>query len=560
MLAVQPMSTTQPTEAPTPPTPKVFDFSINTPDGMQSFELQAGTSIMFVGANGSGKTRLAVQIENDLGASAHRIAAHRALILNTLVPKVSTIEAENGLFYGNAASNASLAHRQGNRWGNKASTMMLNDFDRLVQALFANQANIALQSHDKLHAGDYNSPETTNLQKLQKIFERLLPHRKLRLTGDDILVLPNDASEPYRAEEMSDGERAIFYLIGQTLTVPPDRVLIFDEPELHIHRSIMGRLWDELEAARPDCGFIFISHDLEFVASRIAAKYIIRDYNHPTASWVIQEVPEDTGFSEEVATLILGSRRPILFTEGDRSSLEYAICRNAYPDWTVIPRGSCEEVIYAVSTMHKNTELTRVKCSGMVDADDRSQQEIDYLKTLLVTVLPVCEIENIFALPQIATAILKHEGHPDNIVAEKLAAFNQAIISQVQSGANLENCVARYCQRRIDRALKSIDLSDARTIPEIKAKYESETKALDIELIANERRQALNKCITDNNITGLMALYDDKGIIAIAAQHLKATKAREFQAWLTRILSNNNIAPNVIKTIHDALPQPLTAA
>ena len=33
---------------------------------------------------------------------------------------------------------------------------------------------------------------------------------------------------------MSDGERAIFYLIGQTLAASSDSVLIIDEPELHL--------------------------------------------------------------------------------------------------------------------------------------------------------------------------------------------------------------------------------------------------------------------------------------------------------------------------------------
>jgi ABC-type branched-subunit amino acid transport system ATPase component len=67
----------------------------------------------------------------------------------------------------------------------------------------------------------------------------------------------------YKASEMSDGERAIFYMIGQTLAAAENSLLIFDEPELHVHRSIMDKLWDDLEAARQDCAFVFITHDLE---------------------------------------------------------------------------------------------------------------------------------------------------------------------------------------------------------------------------------------------------------------------------------------------------------
>ena len=98
---------------------------------------------------------------------------------------------------------------------------------------------------------------------------------------------------------MSDGERAVFYLIGQTLSAANDSLIIFDEPELHIHRAIMSRLWDELEAARPDCGMVLISHDLEFVASRKGQKFVVTNYT-PSAGWTIEQVPEDTGFTEEI--------------------------------------------------------------------------------------------------------------------------------------------------------------------------------------------------------------------------------------------------------------------
>lgn len=78
---------------------------------------------------------------------------------------------------------------------------------------------------------------------------------------------------------MSDGERAIFYMIGQALVAAEGTVLIVDEPELHVHRSIMEKLWDEIEASRRDCGFIYITHDLDFAAARSAKKNVIRDFH-----------------------------------------------------------------------------------------------------------------------------------------------------------------------------------------------------------------------------------------------------------------------------------------
>lgn len=45
---------------------------------------------------------------------------------------------------------------------------------------------------------------------------------------------------------MSDGERAVLYLIVQVLCIPDNKKLIIDEPELHLHGSIMNRLFTRL--------------------------------------------------------------------------------------------------------------------------------------------------------------------------------------------------------------------------------------------------------------------------------------------------------------------------
>ena len=161
----------------------------------------------------------------------------------------------------------------------------------------------------------------------------MLPRRRLDVRGDDIWVQDIAGDVSYSAADLSDGERAVFYLIGQTL-VTDANALIIDEPELHVHCSIMDRLWDELEGARPESVFIFITHDLEFAASRTAQKFIIKEYS-PTAAWTLEAVPEATGFDEQVTTLILGSRQPILFVEGTEDSIDKAIYRCIFLEWTV---------------------------------------------------------------------------------------------------------------------------------------------------------------------------------------------------------------------------------
>jgi len=518
-----------------------MSFAFQVPSFSQepmTIELKPGSSTFFVGANGSGKTRLAAQAESQWGEKAHRISAHRSLSLNPAVAKISEQKALTGLRFGyaDAPKGQGPAHRQGHRWGSKAETFLLNDFDFLVQALFAEQSNVALRTHNAAHAGNLGKLKRTRFQKLIAIWNRILPHRTLRVTGDDINAAAN-GQQHYSAAEMSDGERAIFYMLGQVLVAEPNSILIFDEPELHVHRAILGRLWDEVEVARPDCAFLVITHDLEFAASRAGQKFVIRRYQMP-GQWEIEQVPEDTGFSEEVATLILGSRKPILFVEGTGSSLDLAIYRACYPHWTVLPRGTCENVIHAVATMRHNASLTRITCSGIVDADDYNDEDKEQLASLGVAVLPVSEIENLFLLPDIATAILEEEKFQGEELQAKLNTLNQDVLAEVNRPGSIEDAVLRYCRRRIDRTLKKIDLKDAATSADLATIYAERTAALDVVTVAKEARQRIDDAVRKYDLPVLLANFDNKALLALAAKHLKNTSRSAFESWLTRAMRN----------------------
>ncbi len=283
---------------------------------------------------------MATHIENLLNLNAHRVSAHRALALNPLVAKINEKQALLGLRTGYPSLDAQVQHRSNNRWQGKEATALLNDFDFLIQALFAEQANKSLETHKKVRAGDQSPVEPTKFECLVEIWERLLTHRKLHISGDNIEVSVVGEQDCYPGSEMSDGERAVFYMLGQALVAAENSLIIFDEPELHVHRSIMAKLWDEIESLRQDCSLVLITHDLDFATSRVAQKYLIREYRS-TPTWNIEEVPKDVGFDEEIVTLILGSRKPILFVEGTDSSLDIAIYRCCFPNWTVIPKLDC---------------------------------------------------------------------------------------------------------------------------------------------------------------------------------------------------------------------------
>ena len=527
-------------------------------------QLRAGMSTIIVGANGSGKTRLAKQCERQAGTTAHRISAQRVLALNPSIAKISERDALNFLRYGNARPEDWGSHhnaRGSTRWGNSNPDFILNDGGQLLQVLFAEQANVGVAVNDAAAAGLPVVPRETFLRQLKSIFHRVLPTRTLNTTADDITVSAVNPDGPpqdaYSITEMSDGEKAVFYMIGQTLVADRASVFVMDEPEIHVHRSILGRLWDELEAARPDCAFLLITHDLEFAASREGQKYVVRSYN-PAIGWSIEVVPEADGFSEELVTLILGSRKPVLFVEGEPGSLDVAFYRACYPSWTVIPRGGCESVIHSVAAMRRNASLTRVRCAGIVDADGRDAEAREHLARIGVSVLPVSEIENLLLLPSVSRIILEKGDFEGEALEAKLSEVKAAVYADAAVEENINAVVLGYCRRRIDSLLKRIDLSADKSVEELAASFAAQTGDLSVAAIADEIRGGIARSVADDDLPALLAIYDRKKPLLAIAARMRGGSLNEFTAWVTRALQSKE-DDRLRKAIGAVLPVPLAA-
>ena len=521
--------------------------------------LETGKTTIIIGANGSGKTRLAVFLEEQLGEKAHRIAAHRALILKSDLEKITEEKAKNALMYG--LDYGHIENRTGWRWDGNANIALLNDFGKLLQYLFAEQNNISVKYYQNCLNNNPVEIKKSKLYKLKELWEILLPHKILHITGDNIFVSTmTESTSKYLASEMSDGERAVFYILGQVLSANEGSILIFDEPELHIHKSIISNLWDEIEKLRPDCSFLMITHDIEFAATRVAKKYVIRNY-YPAPAWDISEIP-DSELDEQTITLILGSRRPILFVEGEKTSLDMEIYRLCYPEWTVIPKGACKDVIQAVSSLRKLNEdmpILNIKCAGIVDRDTRDNSQIQKLEGEGIKVLLCSEIENIFSRSSVAYEILKIEDFTDDELTNKQEQFKTELLDYIQdklSGDKLEKFVVKRIHRRIDTYLKNIDLSDTQNSNDMKDKLISELLALTNSKInewISEMKNEIQKCIDHQDIDGLLEIYEDKGLLAKTASILRDARKSDFENWLMRKLKVPN--NRLLQAIKSVLPE-----
>jgi len=93
-------------------------------------------SVLFIGANGSGKSKLGAWIERESFEDVHRIGAQRNLNFSEYIPLESYSQAEALVFYGTTdkASRGGKGHRWD--WG-KYTTKLMDDFENVLAALLA---------------------------------------------------------------------------------------------------------------------------------------------------------------------------------------------------------------------------------------------------------------------------------------------------------------------------------------------------------------------------------------------------------------------------------------
>jgi energy-coupling factor transporter ATP-binding protein EcfA2 len=496
-------------------------FEIKTFTGQLNFTVTGGSSVVLIGANGAGKTRLGVRIDNVIsqsGVEVHRIPAHRSLVLNPNVVPPSYEIATQRLHYG--AEGGNYTNKHGHRFQGRPETILLNDFDFVLSALYAENNDISIAYRQAAVASQEarNSPPSAKMDKLIEIWGRVLPHRELVVLAGNMKTRATGGIE-YSSAEMSDGERVIFYLIAQALLAKPDTILIFDEPELHVNKSILAKLWDEIETARSDCAFIYITHDVEFAGSRHAAtKYALRAYRKEGGeAWDIQPIPEDSEIPDDVLATIVGSRRPVLFVEGDGSSLDSSLYRRVYAGYTVIPVGSCDQVIHTVASFAARPELHRVGCAGLVDADGRTDEEAAQLESKGIYRLPVSEVENLLLIPSVFLGLARALKFTDRDSEARLEALMERVFEK--AAADLDQVSLRYTKRRIDALIKKVGLN-SRDITSLEDEFRRAISQIDPSTIFNEFKSRLSAAIASRNYLEVLLFYDNKGLLSEAARQL----------------------------------------
>jgi predicted ATPase len=471
--------------------------------------LACENNLVIIGANGSGKTRLGSWIESTLRNQTlvHRIAAQRALNIPEFAQVQSCEQAQRHLFFGNADKNANDETKFGNRWRNRPETHLLNDYQELLSLLFARRTTrdaeyTRLAKENQAYAPVPDSP----IDVLSSLWKDLMPQRNIFLEDAKITVTTQNGAAGYHGMQMSDGERVALYLIGQCLCAPGNSIVIIDEPEIHLHKSLMTRLWDRVEESCPNKLLVYITHDLDFATSRRGAKKLwIRNYEG-NESWIWEEVPEIEEIPENLAIEILGNRKNIIFVEGEIGSLDLTIYQAVFPDYHIIPRGGCEKVIESTKAMRRNGALHHLKAFGIIDRDYRTDDEVEALGQAGIYTINVAEVENLFCIePLIRIVAANQAKHEDVVVNQVTTRIVEAL------NAELETQISSHAEREIQFRLKKFQ-KDADSEQGLKDGLVALLATIDIAAIFEQSRTLFQQAIDDNSLEKTLRIYNRKNL------------------------------------------------
>ncbi|MBO5780139.1 MAG: DUF4435 domain-containing protein, partial [Muribaculaceae bacterium] len=267
---------------------------------------------------------------------------------------------------------------------------------------------------------------------------------------------------PYSPLRLSDGEKAVFYLLASVLFADKNSIIMVEDPETFLHHSIMKSLWDTIESLRDDCTFVYLTHDLDFASSRNDSACVwVKSFDAERIAWDYDLLKSPAELPEDVYLDLLGSRKPILFIEGtDNRSIDVRIYTLLYPEYTVKPLGGCTKVIETTRTFNDLKSFHHIESYGIVDRDRRTNREVQTLQQRNIAVPSVAEIENLLLIEPVMRIVARRmKLNANNVVDTVRTNIINMFRSEVEAQALLHtrHRTKREIECFIDRRSNDID-------------------------------------------------------------------------------------------------------
>lgn len=371
-------------------------------------KLPDGRLLTIIGGSGAGKTKFMERLMELTGERTYCLSAIRAPFPER---QESKLKGSIDDLYSKAASRKPYMR-----------VNAVSEIEKLVYMLFADEFEQLLKFKEKANSkGHLHKFPATKLDKLSSIWEKVFPGNKIVTSGGTLLFSTASGDDLIPVERLSQGEMVVLYYVAGALYAMQNAVIFIDAPSLFLHPTILNSLWNSIEALRPDCTFVYNSVDVEFVSSRSRNVILwVKSFDASNTKWDY-EIIEPGEIREDIFIELVGSRKPVLFIEGDLThSIDAKLYPLVFPDYTVKPLGSCDKVIETTRSFNGLTNMHHLESHGIVDRDRRTDREVEYLRRKSIMVPEVAEVENLFLMEKVITSMARARGKNHEQVVKKV--------------------------------------------------------------------------------------------------------------------------------------------
>ena len=494
-----------------------------------SFISRVKSTTIIIGANGSGKSSLINELRKNNINEIFILPAQKLLYFVSTIHNRNEITKEK---YIQDLKEVDIKYDTIDLQTLQIEKDFSNTFTKLITFLIKNYAKIAT---DKSRGVDGLSIALWD--RVEQIWNKIFPEISFHLEPDNRVVEVEKNGSKYSINGLSDGERCILFYIGNVLLAPEDSYIIVDEPETFLNAAIYNELWDLLILERPDCQFIFASHNMDFVQSRTNASYMwCKKFETPyNLDYQILEESQEMPFS--LLTEVSGTKKPILFCEGTKTSIDYQIYSKLFSDFCFVkPVQGHKQVIQYTKAYNKLKELYGNIAYGIIDYDWMDEARIQNYKKKNIFVIPFNEIEMLLIDEEIVKFVL---GDDEQDKTQKCNKLKDAVISSCTT--NKDKIIRIALKKKLDEFMEG-HLIETREPTEDEARtfLENLSEKFDITVTLENITEIVEDSIASSDFSKILKICNLKNEI-IASKEIKEIVSNLKENALSSIAMNNDL-------------------